>query len=104
MLKSEVQPLIPLISRVFQILKSLVSRHRVPDLVALAIAIDIVHLRQAVQNYVETQDPEQLAVTSSIKRRIVCSIHIRRYDPARLDEHVITGCGNGTRAYAVRVA
>lgn len=104
MIKPEIQPLVPLVSRVLQVIQPLRVGHGIPLLVSRLIAPDIVPLHGSIENQVHAADGQQLFVSPSIQGRIVLPIDIRRDNSRRLHHHVVRRSRHRSGPDRVRVA
>lgn len=121
MLESEVESLIPLVCGGVEIMQLLLVGHRIPSSVSLPVTIYVVGLRQKVDYDVTRQNPNESPISSAVEWCVVWprlvihemdatdtsltgTIDIGCDDASRLDEHVITCGGYGSRPYGVGVS
>lgn len=78
--KPKVEPLLALIFGVEQVFLSLVLRHGSPLAISDLVAPDVKCLDQVEQDNIKTSNTEQDLVAPAIKRRVLLSVDVRRYD------------------------
>lgn len=90
MCETEVQPTVPDVCRRLEIIRLLLWRHRVPDLVPLFVAPYVVEFSCRVKDgEVDAADGDEYTVAAAVSRGVVLAVDVRRDDGAQLDEHVV---------------
>lgn len=88
MRKSKIQPLTPLQSRIFNISRLLLFRHRLPDPISVSIHINVVKLcRDKDQNHDEIDD-QQIRVSAMVLGFVVFAVDEECCYAAHLDGHL----------------
>ena len=100
MREPEVQPLVPLILRVLQILMLFILAHRTPLLLPCVVAPSVVQSGKDEQAQSKDIDANECAVAAEVLRLVVLAVDVGRDDSAHLHHHVVTGCGDGACANA----
>jgi hypothetical protein len=104
MSEAEVQPLVPFVLSVGKIVQTLGLCHRVPLLVPLLVAEDIVGLNEEIQNDVHASDPEQGTISSHIDGLVIVAVDVGRDNTAGLNEHVVASGRHRAGTNRVRVS
>ena len=104
MREPEVQPLVPLILRVLQILMLLILAHRTPLLLPRMVAPSVVQPSEDEQTKSKNIDANECAVSTEVLGLVVLAVDIGRDDSAHLHHHVVARCGDGACANATGVA
>lgn len=97
-------PLVPLVTRRFQVLHPLLRRHCIPLRIPLFVAPNIVCLGEKIQPYITNSNPQQRLVAPLVIWRIILAVDIGRDDAPSLHKHIVTGRRDGAGPHRVRVA
>jgi hypothetical protein len=101
--ESEVQPLVPLILRVLQVLMLFVLAHCTPHRLSSLVAPGIVQPSKDEQQQSNNVDANEHAVSAVVKRFVVVAVDVGCDHTAHLHHHVVAGGGDGTCAHATSV-
>lgn len=100
----EVQPLVPLIFSVLQIIMLLVLAHRVPLLLPCVVAPSVVQPSEDKQQNCKDVDANERAVSAEVLGLVIFAVDVGRDHSAHLHHHVVACCGDRACPYAAGVA
>ena len=87
MREPEVQPLVPLILRVLQILMLLILAHRTPFLLPRMVAPSVVQPSEDEQTKSKNIDANECAVSTEVLGLVVLAVDLVGYHVAHLHQH-----------------
>ena len=90
MSEPKVEPTISDVRCRFQIMRLFLRGHRIPNLVALFVAPNVVEFRGGVKNdQVNTSDTDKNSVAAAVAGRVVLAVDVGGDNGAELHEHIV---------------
>jgi hypothetical protein len=103
MSKFKIQPPTPFQLSINLIISLLLGRQRIPNFLLLPIPQNIINLRENKQRYTEEVDDDEVCVATMVEGLVVGAVDEVGADVAKLDGHVVEGCGDRAGADVVGV-